>query len=118
MIIRSLVIIILQTILTALPKLQADTLPFDDSSCMRHLKAYFQTNQSITITTLQGGLSSTKNYKITHNGLEYVLRIFDPAVSAKERQQEMKAAKFAEKLGIAPLIHYVSPGYDAMIMDF
>lgn len=82
-----------------------------------HLKAYFQ-DQPLSMVKLTGGLTGASNYKITANGREYVLRILDGKTSLKERKWEIDAASYAEKLGIAPAIYYVSPSYDAFIMEY
>lgn len=89
-----------------------------DSTSNKHLMAYFQTTQSLTITNLHGGLTSSINYKITNNGLEYVLRILNPTDSMEQNQHEIQAAVYAGELGVGPCIRYISPEYDAIIMDF
>ena len=94
-------------------------LPFTtlQASYTDYLAEYFK-NKELTVTELQGGLSNSKNYKITTKEKDYVLRILNPNSSIEERRQEIAAATYAGELEIGPHIFYEDPIYDAIIMDF
>ena len=88
------------------------TSPFD------HLKSYFKDSIPSIILELQGGLSSAKNYKITIDHHDYVLRVLNPSISIEVRQQEANAAMYAGERGIGPHVFYIDSDYNALIMDF
>lgn len=84
-----------------------------------YLAEYFkEASDSFTLVELQGGLSSAKNYKVTFEGKDYVLRVLNLSASFERRQEEIKAATCAGVLNIGPYIRYVDHGYNAIIMDF
>lgn len=83
-----------------------------------YLVKYFKDLKGLTVIELQGGLSNSKNYKITTKEKDYVLRILNPKASIEERRHEIAAATYAGELEIGPHIFYVDPNYEAIIMDF
>ena len=83
-----------------------------------YLEKYFNNSKDLEVLELFGGLSGAKNYKITADGNDYVLRILNPQDGLQQRQNEIKAAIHAANLNIGPAIYYVDPHYQAMIMGF
>lgn len=81
-------------------------------------KHFKNSKEPLTVVELLGGLSGAKNYKVTVEEKDYVLRVLNPAESIEVRQREVMAAIYAGKRGIGPSILYVADNYNAMIMDF
>jgi len=83
-----------------------------------YLKDHFKNAIPSNISELQGGLSLSKNYKVSVDHLDYVLRLLHPSVSLEVRKHEIDAAIYAGERGLGPSIVYVDANYNVIIMDF
>ncbi len=84
-----------------------------------YLAEYFlDSRQPLNVVELFGGLSGAKNYKVTVEGKDYVLRILNPENTIEEKKLEITAATYAGNIGIGPFVYFVADHYLAMIMDF
>jgi len=84
-----------------------------------YLKEYFQNSKETWLTEeLKGGLSGAKNYKVTVDDTDYVLRILNPAEPLENRKQEIAAATYAGERKIGPPVFYFDANHSAMIMSF
>lgn len=81
------------------------------------------------IERLPGGASTAINAKLvlrssleseveaTVDGVCYIIRLFDPAISEQKRITEIKAQQLAAKHDIAPTVFYGAPDHTGIVME-
>ena len=69
------------------------------------------------LTSFTEGCSTSKIYKIELGGHPYVLRLNDPSLSIKNKQ-EAYVLREAAKAGIAPCVYYVSNDNSVVLMEY
>lgn len=88
----------------------------EDFKAAEWLLSCFPEDCKIAISPLSGGLSSTSLYKVEVDSRLYVLRIHHR--KTLQDQREHFALVEAAKKGIAPNIVAISPGHEAIIIEY
>lgn len=93
--------------------------PFDEDNIRGHLKTIFHTPHVASAIITQIGGMSNKNFKISFNGRNYVLRIpGNGSDGMVERNNEEFNASEACKLGVNPHIRYFNTHTGIKLTDF
>lgn len=93
--------------------------PFDRENLLGHLAEIFPGEDVASAEILKIGGMSNKNFKVTVNGLEYVLRVpGNGSEGMVDRTNEEFNAIKACKLGVNPVIRYFNPVTGVKLADF
>lgn len=100
-------------------KLRRKEDPFDEENLRYHLNRIFPGRDIMKAEILQIGGMSNKNFKISLEGKNYVLRVpGNGSEGMVERVNEEFNAREASKLGINPEIRYFNPESGIKLADF
>lgn len=77
----------------------------------------YQNDPKIRISSLEGGLSTSRIYKVVVRDQPYVLRVNNP-VFFKKNRRELFVLLEASRKGIAPCVQYASADASTIVMDY
>lgn len=93
--------------------------PFDDENLRMHLQTIFKDSDISHAKIVKIGGMSNKNFKVTLDGKNYVLRVpGNGSEGMVERSNEEFNAHEACKLGVNPEIRYFNPSNGIKLADF
>ena len=100
-------------------KLRRKEDPFDEDNLRHYLKNIFPAKNVMKAEILQIGGMSNKNFKVSLDGKNYVLRVpGNGSEGMVERANEEFNAREASRLGITPEIRYFNPKNGIKLADF
>lgn len=77
-----------------------------------------ETARCTTLEPIQGGQSTAKLFKFSHDDKSYVLRLLAPASSRERHDHEVQLTRAAGDIGVGPRVHFIAADASAIIYDY